>query len=81
VVKVIFAAEMEKYTHGVQGTELEANDYRHACRLLAAQFPLLNDDVFARFGVAIDDVLIQEPLLETLTPNSELIFIPKIAAG
>lgn len=78
---MIFAAEMENYTHGVQSVELDAVDYRHACRLLMVQFPLLNETVFARFGVAIDDVLIQEPLLEALTLSSELIFIPKIAAG
>ncbi|MFT5335617.1 MAG: hypothetical protein ACI9GB_003536, partial [Halioglobus sp.] len=32
-------------------------------------------------GIAIDGVMIHSPLLETFGPNSELVFIPKIAGG
>jgi len=78
---VVFAPQMEIYTAGVQQVQIDARDYRHACRVLSAQFPLLTEQVFAAYGVAINDVMIQAPLLETLNSGSELIFIPKIAAG
>lgn len=81
MIKVTFAAQMENYTGGVKEIEIDAKDYRQACQVLSARYPRLTEEVFAAFAVAIDDVLIQEPLLEALNPNSELIFIPRIMAG
>lgn len=81
MVKVVFAQAMEPFTQGVKTTEVEANSYRIALAKLREKFPNLSQQVFEEYAVAIDDVIIQEPLLEALKPNRELVFIPKIVAG
>ena len=78
---IVFAAEMRQLAGGLDEFSIEAASYRAALRELTREFPRLDEAVFKKFAVAIDGVLIQSPLLEALEPDSELVFIPKIAAG
>ncbi len=78
--QVIFAAEMRSLT-GVEDTQIQATSYRAALRELKEKFPSLSDEIFAKFAVAIDNIMIQSPMLETFQPQSELVFVPKIPAG
>lgn len=80
MAQVIFAAEMRSLT-GVEDVQIQATSYRAALRQLKEKFPQLTDDVFDKFAVAIDNIMIQSPLLETFQAQSELVFVPKIPAG
>ena len=78
---VIFTGGLRQLTGGTEEVHIEAASYRAAIRELRLQFPVLTDSVLEKFSVAIDGVMIQSPLLETFEPDSELVFIPKIAGG
>ncbi|MCX2981017.1 hypothetical protein EYC98_09090 [Halieaceae bacterium IMCC14734] len=83
---VVLTGDLRRYTGlGEQGqieeVQVQALNYRAVRRELQAMFPLLEDAVLDKYGVAIDGVMVQTPLLETLEPDSELVFIAKIAAG
>ncbi|MDB3856354.1 hypothetical protein N9284_02565 [Halieaceae bacterium] len=80
MAKVIFAAEMRLLT-GVEDTQIQATSYRAALRELKQKFPQLSDQSFDKFAVAIDNIMIQSPMLETFQEQSELVFVPKIPAG
>tara|TARA_B110000444_G_C18835766_1_gene595840 strand:- start:1877 stop:2119 length:243 start_codon:yes stop_codon:yes gene_type:complete len=77
---VIFAAEMRPLT-GVEDAHISATTYRAALRELEEKFPQLSSQIFMRFSVAIDDIMIQSPMLETFESQSELVFFPKLPAG
>jgi molybdopterin converting factor small subunit len=78
---VIFSSGLRQLTGASEEVHIEAANYRAAIRELRQQFPELTDSVLEKFGIAIDGVMIHSPLLETFGPNSELVFIPKIAGG
>ena len=78
---VVVMGEFRQYTGAVEEVEIEATSYRAACRELAERFPVLTPEVFAKFSVSIDGELVHEPLLETFAEDSELVFLPRIAAG
>ena len=77
----ICTGDMRLLTGGREEIELEATSYRAALRELQGAYPGLTAEVFDRYSVAIDGVMIQSPLLETFGEHSELVFIPKIAGG
>ena len=79
--RVILGGELRHYTGAVEEVSIEALNYRAARRELQKLFPRLQDAVLDKFAVAIDGVMVQTPLLETLQPDSELVFIPRIAGG
>jgi len=81
MVKIVFASSMLNLTDGVRGVEVNASTYRQAVKELNQLFPLLDATACRQYAVAIDDVLIQDPLLEQLNDNSEIVFLPKLAGG
>jgi len=81
MAKVIFAAEMRQLTGGIEQAQVEATTYRRALRELKQQFPQLSENIFEKFALAIDGVMIQTPLMETFDANSEVVFVPKIPSG
>ena len=78
---VILPAQMLGAGGGEVSLELEADSYRAALKQLQAKYPQIDDSVLARYAVAIDDTVINYPLLEPLEPDSELVFVPRIAGG
>jgi molybdopterin converting factor small subunit len=78
---VIFTSGLRQLAGGTAEVHIKATNYRAAIRELRLQFPVLTDSVLEKFSVAIDGVMIHSPLLETFEPDSELVFIPKIAGG
>ena len=81
MARVVFAPEMLAYTSGEAELEVSATSYRAAIVAVKQRYPELDDALLSRFAVAIDDTVINSPLLETLAPDSELIFVPKISGG
>jgi molybdopterin converting factor small subunit len=78
---VVFTGDLRLHTGGREQAVVEASSYRAAIRELQRQFPALTDSVLEKFSVSIDGVLIKSPLLETLEPDSELVFFPRISGG
>ncbi|MBT4521469.1 MAG: MoaD/ThiS family protein [Halieaceae bacterium] len=81
MASVVFASDMRQHTGGCGQTRVNATGYRAALRELSEAFPQLSDAVFEKYSIAIDGVIILSPLLETFEPDSELVFIPRIAGG
>jgi hypothetical protein len=78
---VIFAPQMRQLLDGLEQVEVQARNYRALLRELSLRYPALDQPLFDRFVVAIDGELIHSPLLETLEPDSEVVFVQRIAAG
>jgi sulfur-carrier protein len=78
---IVLADELQAFTGGVRQLEIEATTYRKAIAELQQRFPGLSPEVFARFSIAIDGSIVHTPLLETFAPDSEVVFIPRIASG
>ena len=81
MAKILFHADHIRFTNGVSEIELDVADYRGCLAKIHSLYPELQDDVLSRYMVTIDGVIIQSPFLEKLGPDSDLVFINKIAAG
>ena len=78
---IIFNSAQLQITNGVQQTELAVKNYRELLKELVRLYPGMSVDDLGNYMVMIDGLLIQTPFLEKLGPESEVIFINKIAAG
>lgn len=78
---VVLTDEMQALTGGAKQLQLEATTYRALLKELDKAHPSLDDEVFAKFSIAIDGTIVHRPLLERFGPGSEVVFIPKIASG
>ncbi len=81
MAKIIFNSAQLQITNGVQQTELAVKNYRELLKELVRLYPGMSVDDLGNYMVMIDGLLIQTPFLEKLGPESEVIFINKIAAG
>ncbi len=77
----VLTGELRRLAGDVEEVSLAATSYRAALRELAAAYPGMDSELFDKYNVAIDGDLIHAPLLQTFGEDSELVFIPKIAAG
>ena len=78
---MILSPEMRPLADGTEQLNLEATSYRELVRRLRERFPALTQSVFDRTSVAIDGELIPSPLLEAIGPDSEVVFVTRIAGG
>ena len=81
MAKIIFNSAQIQFTSGLQQTELAVKNYRELLKELVKLYPGMSADDLGNYMVMIDGLLIQTPFLEKLDPESEVIFIKKIAAG
>ena len=81
MAKIFFHTAQTSFTNGVSEIELDVADYRGCLAKIQSLYPELQSDVLSRYMVTIDGVIMQSPFLEKLGPDSELVFINKIAAG
>ena len=77
---VIFSGELEKLT-GDTRTEISSAVYRDMVTELVARYPTLNRELLEEMAVAIDGVIIVDPLLEALRDDSEIHFLHFVAGG
>jgi molybdopterin converting factor small subunit len=78
---VVFNSDLRRYTGDVREVEIVAGTYQELTVKLSAQFPALTDAVLAKYTVAIDGLIIQMPLLEKISSDSEVVFVARIAGG
>ena len=77
---VVFSSELQKLT-GEDRTEVSATVYRDIIDQLVQQYSALDKDSLMEMAVAIDGEIIHDPLLETVTADSELHFLYRISGG
>ena len=80
MARVIFTGELSSLA-GVQQVDIEAADVRALLRQLERIYPTLQGRLTDRLAIAIDGEIISSPLLETLSRDSEVHFIPAIEGG
>ncbi|MFT5131780.1 MAG: hypothetical protein ACI9SC_000242 [Gammaproteobacteria bacterium] len=81
MAKIIFNSAQLRFTNEVQQVELAVKSYRELLKELVNLYPGMSPDDLGNYMIMIDGLIIQTPFLEKLDPESELIFIRKIAAG
>lgn len=82
MAKVAIPAGLSKqYTDGKTEFEIDASTVRAVIRKLDAEYPGIGKAIEIDMAVAVDDEIYQEPLLETVNPESEVYFLPRIGGG
>lgn len=77
---VHFPAALRGATGGVAQVDVVADEFRDLRAALLARFPDLATRIDA-LAVAIDGVMIAEPFAEPLAADSDVHFLPRLAAG
>ena len=82
LAKVFIPAGLsQQYTGGKSEFEIDASTVRGVIRNLEADFPGLGEAIEIDMAVAVDGEIYQDPLLETVNPDSEVYFLPRIGGG
>ncbi|MFT7138400.1 MAG: molybdopterin converting factor small subunit [Candidatus Azotimanducaceae bacterium] len=80
MAKVMFSSELQKFT-GEVSTSVHAADYRSLITALCDQYVDLDRVMLTAMAVAIDGVIIVDPLLEPIGADSEIHFLHFVAGG
>src|SRR5688572_10567070 len=72
LAKVTLPAGLRRLTAGVESVQVEASTVRQLILELDRLYPGMGAQLRSGMAVAIDGEIIQEPLLETLQPTSEV---------
>lgn len=79
--RVVLSPAMVRFTGGARAVDLDALSYRELVAELRERFTELPEDLIRKQAIAIDGMIVQEPLLETFRPDSEVVLVAKIAGG
>lgn len=77
---VVFSSELQRLT-GEEKTSVSANTYRELVDQVTARYHGLDREEIMNMAVAIDGVIIHDPLLEPIGPDSEVHFLYRISGG
>ncbi len=77
---IIFSSELQRLT-GEEKTDVVASNYRDLLDEVTTRYPRLNRAELLKMAVAIDGVIIHDPLLEQVDDDSEVHFLYKISGG
>tara|TARA_R110002072_G_scaffold3830_8_gene27423 strand:+ start:15444 stop:15686 length:243 start_codon:yes stop_codon:yes gene_type:complete len=77
---VMFSSELQQFT-GEPSTSIQATNYRTLISALCEQYPQLDRSLLTEMAVAIDGVIIVDPLLEAVADDSEIHFLHFVAGG
>jgi len=80
MAKVTFSAELQNFT-GEETTQITATVYRDMIAELRNRYPRLAQSRFGDMAVAIDGVIIVDPLLEEVPAHCDVYFFDFIAGG
>lgn len=80
MANVIFSSELQRLT-GEERTSVIATNYRDLVAELLIRYEKLSEDEILNMAVAIDGEIIHEPLLETVSQDSEVHFLFRISGG
>lgn len=77
---VMFSSELQQFT-GETNTSIDAADYRSLITALCERYVKLDRNLLTEMAVAIDGVIIVDPLLESIASDSEIHFLHFVAGG
>ena len=77
---VFFSSELQQFT-GEESVIVTSSNYSEMITELAARYASLDRDRISDMAVAIDGVIIVDPLLEKLEANTEVHFLHFISGG
>jgi len=72
---------LTRLSGGGERVVIEAASFRELVAALEARFPGLREALGSGMAVAIDGEIVEAPLLETIRPESEIHFLPRISGG
>ena len=72
---------LHRFTGEARAVEVHADSYRDAVEVLARKFPGIESLIGEEMVVAIDGIIIQDPWLDPLKPDSEVFFMAKLGGG
>lgn len=78
---VFFDGNLRRHTSGLEKLEIDVTSYRDLLEALEQRYPGIEADIEGKMMVAIDGEMIFDPFLESISPHSEVHFLPKITAG
>lgn len=81
MARVVIPSDLQRQTEGLAQVEVSARSYRELVPELCRRFPDLDRAALEKMAVAIDGMIIHEPLLQRFGDDSELVFVPRIAGG
>ncbi len=81
MAKVFFNERLRAFTGSTESVDVDAANYRELVGVLAAQFPGIESVIANDSAVAIDGVIISEPWLDPLQPDSEVHFLARLGGG
>ena len=77
---VIFSSELQRLT-GEEKMSVAASTYRELVDQVIARYHDLKREEIMNMAVSIDGVIIHDPLLEPINPDSEVHFLYRISGG
>ncbi|MCH7742856.1 MAG: MoaD/ThiS family protein [Proteobacteria bacterium] len=80
MANVIFSSELQRLT-GEEHTCVIATNYRDLVAELLNRYEKLTEDEILNMAVSIDGEIIHDPLLEAVSPESEVHFLFRISGG
>ena len=78
---VIFARGLRQYTGGNERVDVAPGTIRDVMRELTRRYPDLREPLASGTAVSIDGEIISDPLLEEVSDESEVHFVPSISGG
>jgi len=78
---VMTGIAVRRLTGGLTEFDVEANTVRRLITELDRRFPGLGHQIDEGMAIAIDGEIFQDAYLEKLSPDSEIVLIPKIGGG
>ncbi len=81
MAKVILSAEMSRQAESASEVEVTSRRFPDLVGELLSRFPGLSEELVRKQSLAIDGMIVHEPLLETFEDDSELVFVARIAGG
>lgn len=81
MAKVRFYSDQCSYTGGERQCELPAGDYRALRKAILERYPDMPPKLLDEVMIAIDGQIVYGPFLEGLNPDSEVVFVGRVAAG
>ncbi len=78
---VIAGMAARRFTGGLGEFDVEADTVRRMITELERRFPGLGHQIDEGMAVSIDGVIYQDAYLQPLSPDSEIVLIPKIGGG
>ena len=81
MARVILTGNLRALAGDAAEIEIDAANVRELLRALEPRVPGIGKQVEEGLSIAIDGDIIQEPLLESIGPDSEIHFLPPIQGG